>query len=412
MTTFNSTTPKRKRSIGGIHLGVDMPLLVATIFLVLFGLVMVFSASWEISYFQYEGSHTRMFERQLIFMVIGVILATVISFVDYHRYRRWSIVGMGVTVVALLGVLIVREVRFNATRTLYEGSIMPSEAAKLMIIIYLCVWLYAKRHQINQISFGIIPLGLIIGVLGGLIMAQPDVSAVATLVIIGGILFFLAGGDLKQIFILLMVTVMIGWATVQLQPTARTRMADYYEGLRSPTEASFHVRRSIEAFVRGGVFGAGIDNAETKLISLPVPPTDSIFAVVAEETGLIGTTFLIGLYMVVTWRGMKIAKNAPDMLGQLLAAGLTFWLVMEALINMSMMVGLFPFAGNALPFISLGGSNLIVSLIAIGILMNISRLSKVPEGQKERTTYAPDGFRRSDRRRNQPRPGSVASTRR
>ena len=412
MTTFKPTTPKRKRSIGGIQLGIDMPLLVATIFLVLFGLVMVFSASWEISYFQYEGSHTRMFERQLIFMVAGVILATIISFVDYHRYRRWSIVGMGITVVALLGVLIVREVRFNATRTLYEGSVMPSEAAKLMIIIYLCVWLYAKRHQINQISFGIIPLGLIIGVLGGLIMAQPDVSAVATLVIIGGILFFLAGGDLKQIFILLMVTVMIGWATVQLQPTARTRMADYYEGLRSPTEASFHVRRSIEAFVRGGVFGAGIDNAETKLISLPVPPTDSIFAVVAEETGLVGTTFLIGLYMVVTWRGMKIAKNAPDMLGQLLAAGLTFWLVMEALINMSMMVGLFPFAGNALPFISLGGSNLIVSLVAIGILMNISRLSKVPEGQKERTSYAPDGFRRSDRWRDQPRPGSAASTRR
>jgi cell division protein FtsW len=412
MTTFNSTTPKRKRSSSGIHLGIDMPLLVATIFLVLFGLVMVFSASWEISYFQYEGSHTRMFERQLIFMVVGVILATAISFVDYHRYRRLSILGMGVTVAALLGVLIVREVRFNATRTLYEGSIMPSEAAKLMIIIYLCVWLYAKRHQINQISFGIIPLGLIIGVLGGLIMAQPDVSAVATLVIIGGILFFLAGGDLKQIFILLMVTVMIGWATVQLQPTASARMADYYEGLRSPTEASFHVRRSIEAFVRGGVFGAGIDNAETKLISLPVPPTDSIFAVVAEETGLVGTTFLIGLYMVVTWRGMKIAKNAPDMLGQLLAAGLTFWLVMEALINMSMMVGLFPFAGNALPFISLGGSNLIVSLVAIGILMNISRLSKATEGQKERTTYAPDGFRRSDRWRDQPRPGSVASTRR
>jgi len=412
MTTFNSTTPTRKRSIGGIHLGVDMPLLIATIFLVLFGLVMVFSASWEISYFQYEGSHTRMFERQLLFMVAGVILATIISFVDYHRYRRWSIVGMGVTVFALLGVLIVREVRFNATRTLYEGSIMPSEAAKLMIIIYLCVWLYAKRHQINQISFGIIPLGLIIGVLGGLIMAQPDVSAVATLIIIGGILFFLAGGDLKQIFILLMVTVLIGWATVQLQPTARTRMADYYEGLRSPTEASFHVRRSIESFVRGGVFGAGIDNAETKLISLPVPPTDSIFAVVAEETGLVGTTFLIGLYMIVAWRGMKIAKNAPDMLGQLLASGLTFWLVMEALINMSMMVGLFPFAGNALPFISLGGSNLIVSLVAIGILMNISRLSKAPEGQKERISYAPDGFRRSDRRRNQPRPGSVASARR
>ncbi len=412
MTTLSNRTPRRKRSIGGIQLGIDMPLLVVTIFLVLFGLVMVFSASWEISYFQYEGSHTRMFERQLLFMIIGVIIATVVSFIDYHRYRRLAILGMGATVIALVGVLIVREVRFNATRTLYEGSVMPSEAAKLMIIIYLCVWLYAKRHQINEISFGIIPLGLIIGFLGGLIMAQPDVSAVATLFIIGGILFFLAGGDLKQIFILLMVTAIIGWATVQLQPTARSRMADYYEGLRSPTEASFHVRRSIESFVRGGVFGAGIDNAETKLISLPVPPTDSIFAVVAEETGLVGTTFLIGLYMALTWRGMKIARNAPDMLGQLLASGLTFWLVMEALINMSMMVGLFPFAGNALPFISLGGSNLIVSLSAIGILMNISRLSKATERQKERIKHAPDGFRRGNRRRDQSRIGRVASTRR
>lgn len=412
MTTLDHTTPRRKRSIGGIQLGIDMPLLVATIFLVLFGLVMVFSASWEISYFEYDGSHTRMFERQFMFMILGVVGAIIVSLIDYHRYRQWAIVGMGITVLALLGVLIVREVRFNATRTLYEGSVMPSEAAKLMIIIYLCVWLYAKRHQINEISFGIIPLGLIIGVLGGLIMMQPDVSAVATLVIIGGILFFLAGGDLKQIFILLMVTILFGWGIVQLQPTARARMADYYEGLRSPTEASFHVRRSIESFVRGGVFGAGIDNAETKLISLPVPPTDSIFAVVAEETGLVGTTVLIALYMVVTWRGMKIAKNAPDMLGQLLASGLTFWLVMEALINMSMMVGLFPFAGNALPFISLGGSNLIVSLAAIGILMNISRLSKQTEGQKERIEHAPDGFSRSDRRRDKSRPSRFTSSRR
>jgi cell division protein FtsW len=392
-------------------LGVDIPLLVATIFLVLFGLVMVFSASWELSYFNYEGSHTAMFTRQLIFMIIGAAVAVGVSFFDYHHYRRLAVVGMGLTITALLAVLIIREVRFNATRTIYDGSVMPSEAAKLAVILYLCVWLYSKRHQLNQISFGLFPLGGIIGVVGGLILAQPDVSAVATLVVLGGVLFFLAGGDLKQIFILLMIAILIGWLIVQVQPTARVRMADYFEGLRSPTEASFHVRRSIESFVRGGVFGAGIDNAETKLISLPVPPTDSIFAVVAEETGLLGTTFLISMYAVLAWRGMKIAKNAPDMLGQLLAAGLTFWMVMEAVINMAMMVGLLPFAGNALPFISLGGSNLVVSLTSIGILMNISRLSKAHEGQKERKVYATNGLRRRDRRRDLSRPGRAASPR-
>jgi len=163
--------------------------------------------------------------------------------------------------------------------------------------------------------------------------------------------------------------------------------------------------------VRGGVFGAGIDNAETKLISLPVPPTDSIFAVVAEETGLLGTTFLISMYAVLAWRGMKIAQNAPDMLGQLLAAGLTFWMVIEAVINMAMMVGLLPFAGNALPFISLGGSNLVVSLTSIGILMNISRLSKAQEGQKERKVYASDGLSRRNRGRDLSRTGRIASPR-
>lgn len=411
MTTMNQSNTSRKRSMGGLQLGVDLPLLIATIFLVLFGLVMVFSASWELSYYEYEGSHTEMFTRQLIFMLIGVAAAVVVSFVNYHHYRRWAVVGMGGTILALLVVLIVREVRFNATRTIYEGSIMPSEAAKLAVILYLCVWLYSKRNQLNQISFGLFPLGGIIGVVGGLILAQPDVSAVATLVVLGGVLFFLAGGDLKQIFILLMIAILIGWLIVQLQPTARTRMADYFEGLRSPTQASFHVRRSIESFVRGGVFGTGIDNAETKLISLPVPPTDSIFAVVAEETGLVGTTFLIGLYAVMAWRGMKIAQNAPDMLGQLLAAGLTFWIVMEAIINMAMMVGLLPFAGNALPFISLGGSNLVVSLTSIGILMNVARLSKAPDVQKERKVYASDGLSRRDRRRNLPRTGRAASPR-
>ncbi len=411
MTAMNQTSVKRKRSMGGLHLGVDLPLMVVTIFLVLFGLVMVFSASWELSYYEYEGSHTAMFTRQLTFMAIGLAAAVAVSFFDYHHYRRLAVVGMGGTILALLVVLIVREVRFNATRTIYEGSIMPSEAAKLAVILYLCVWLYAKRHQLNQISFGLFPLGGIIGVVGGLILAQPDVSAVATLVLLGGVLFFLAGGDLKQIFILLMIAILIGWLIVQVQPTARVRMADYFEGLRNPTEASFHVRRSIESFVRGGVFGAGIDNAETKLISLPVPPTDSIFAVVAEETGLLGTTFLISMYAVLAWRGMKIAQNAPDMLGQLLAAGLTFWMVIEAVINMAMMVGLLPFAGNALPFISLGGSNLVVSLTSIGILMNISRLSKAQEGQKERKVYASDGLSRRNRGRDLSRTGRIASPR-
>ncbi len=410
-TTYQSQN--RKRSAGGLQLGVDVPLLLTIIFLVLFGLVMVFSASWEISYLYY-GSNTAMFVRQLLFMLGGVAIAAVVSQIDYHYFRnKWILYPMVLVILlGLAAVLLISDERFGATRSITNGSIMPSEAAKLAVIIYLAVWLHSKRNQLGQVSFGLVPLGVIIGVFGGLIYAQPDVSASMTLILLGGILFFLAGGDLKQIFILLMIAFLIGWLVVQVQPTAKVRMGDYFEGLRSPMEASFHVRRSIESFVRGGLFGVGPDNSETKLISLPVPPTDSIFAVVAEEFGMIGTTMLIVAYMVVAWRGMVIAQRAPDMLGMLLASGITFWLVLEAVINMAMMVGLMPFAGNALPFISLGGSNLMVSLASIGILMNISRLSKKSAPRNERMEHAFNGFSRRDRRGNQPRTGRRASSRR
>jgi cell division protein FtsW len=161
------------------------------------------------------------------------------------------------------------------------------------------------------------------------------------------------------------------------------------------------VRRSFEAIVNGGIFGTGIGSGKTKLLGLPVPPTDSIFAVVAEELGLIGSVILIGLYTSVVWRGMVIARRAPDMLGTLLASGLALWIGLEALVNMAVMVGLMPFAGNALPFISAGGSNLVVSLGAIGIILNISRQSgmTVEEGNDWRSFGAVVDLRWRNRRR-------------
>jgi cell division protein FtsW len=406
-TGHRRTATRIKKRGRQVQLGLDVPLLLATITLTIFGLVMVFSASWDFSYIIHD-SNTYMFGRQALFAVLGILSAVLAYFLDYHHWRRLAIPMMAVTVIALGAVFLVNEVRYGAARTLSEGSFMPSEAAKLVTIIYLSVWMYAKRNQINRIGFGLFPLGVILGIMGGLILAQPDISAVITLVALGGILFFLAGGELRQIFILLMIVILMGWVIVQVQPTAKQRVADYYNGLQDPTSASYHVQRSIEAFSRGGFFGVGIGNAQTKLTGLPVPPTDSVFAVVAEETGVLGTTVLIGLYVLVAVRGMKVSRDAPDMLGALLAAGLTFWIILEALINMAMMVGLLPFAGNALPFISLGGSNLMVTLFSIGIIMNISRLSKMPESVNERKQNAFDGVSRSNRRRDQSRAGSAS----
>jgi len=171
------------------------------------------------------------------------------------------------------------------------------------------------------------------------------------------------------------LAVIMGWIVVQFSVTGQDRVGSFLAGLKDPTHASYHVQRSFEAIIKGRIFGVGLGQADTKLTGLPFAPTDSIFAVVAEELGLFGSVLLIGLYAAMVWRGLVIARRAPDMLGTLLAAGVTFWIGIEALINMAVMVGLMPFAGNALPFISAGGSNLVSSLCAIGIMLNISRQS-------------------------------------
>jgi cell division protein FtsW len=280
--------------------------------------------------------------------------------------------------------------------------------AKLVIIIYLAVWLYAKRAQLHSIELGLVPLAIILGVVGGLIYLQPDLSATATVFILGGVLFFLAGADLKQIIILMLLASLVAWAIVQFSATGQERVNFYWLGLKDPTEASYHVRRSLEAIVNGGFFGLGIGQSVTKLTGLPVPPTDSIFAVVAEEFGLFGAISLIILYGIMVWRGLVISRRAPDMLGSLLATGLVFWIGIEALINMTVMVGLLPFAGNALPFMSAGGSSLVTSLAAIGILYNISR--QRGEDQQMEDEWRAFGATANLRRRNGRR--GVSRTRR
>jgi cell division protein FtsW len=391
-----------------IHLDVDVPLLLILITLVILGLLMVYSASWDFSLLVYDNP-TQIFTRQLMWLGLGTLVAAAAAFFDYHYWQRLALPLMALTVAALIVVLVLGELRLGATRSLTGGSIQPSELAKLATILYLGVWLNAKRDQLDSWGFGLLPLSIILGLVGALIFLQPDLSATITIFLLGGLLFFLAGGDLRQISLLILSALLFGWIIVQFSPTGSERVASFLAGLSDPTKASYHVQRSLEAFVRGNWFGVGIGRAETKLTGLPVPPTDSIFAVVGEETGVMGAAALVMLYGLLMWRSLVIARRAPDTLGTLLASGLGLWLVMEALINMAVMVGLMPFAGNALPFISAGGSSLVVSLMAIGILFNISRFALRKQAEKERVANAFINLRRRDGRRRVSRPGRAAS---
>jgi cell division protein FtsW len=386
----------------------DLPLVVAVIVLLVFGLTMLYSASWDYSLQEY-GDPMYMFVRQLQWLAIGVAVAAGLTLFDYHHWRRLAVPAMLLTIGLLILVLFINEIRLGAKRSLYQGSYQPSELAKLMTLVYLSVWLYAKREVLHHVSLGLVPLGVILGVVGGLVYQQPDLSAAITLMLLGGLLFFLAGGALQQIGLLLVVAVAAGYIVVQVNPTGSVRVAEFVAGLRNPVEASYHVKRSFEAIVNGGVFGLGIGRAQSKLTGLPVPPTDSIFAVVVEELGLLGAISLIVLYAGLMWRGLVIARRAPDMLGTLMASGLVIWIGLEAGINMMVMVGLLPFAGNALPFISAGGSNLVSCLAAVGILLNISRQGgQVQVEEKWRPQRATADMRGRNGRRRVPRPRRAA----
>ena len=406
MGTGTIVTNRSAFSARRLTRGVDMPLVLTVIALIVFGLIMLYSASFDFSFNAY-GSSSFMFNRQVRWLGVGILSALLLSLFDYHQWRRLALFAMLATIGLLITVLFINEIRLGASRSLYEGSYQPSEVAKLVALIYIAVWLYAKRQSLHDVSFGLIPLGVILGIIGGLIYLQPDLSAAGTVLILGGLLFFLAGADIKQIVLLLVMAVVIGWTVVQFSETGQDRVSSFIAGLKDPTHASYHVQRSLEAVIKGGFFGVGLGQADTKLTGLPFAPTDSIFAVVAEELGLFGALVLMALYAALIWRGLVIARRAPDMLGTLLASGMTFWIGMEALINMAVMVGLMPFAGNALPFISAGGSNLVSTLCAIGIMLNISRQSGESVRMKEndwRSFGAVIDLRRGNGRRSVSRP--------
>ena len=390
--------------------GIDLILFAAVVALAIFGLLMVYSASTDYSVVVLGEYPTYMFIRQVAWLLLGAGVVLVLAFMDYHLWRKLAVPLIAVTILGLIFVFISNDLINGAVRTFMNGSIQPSEFAKVATIIYLSVWLSIKKESLHVLGLGLIPLAVIVGVISGLIIMQPDISAAITIIVLGVMLFFLADGDLKQIGLMMVIAVLcIGLVTL-VMPTGQSRLSTYLQFLHDPTQAQGQLRRSLGAVVNGKFFGVGLGRSNAKLTGLEVAPTDSIFAVLVEETGLMGAMILIGLYVVILWRGIRIANKAPDMLGSIMAAGLTFWLMIEAVINMGVIVGIFPLAGTALPFISAGGSNLLSFMAAMGILMNISRQSGQTVHVEERRSYSASvDWRGRDRRRRVSSPRRTAS---
>jgi cell division protein FtsW len=361
----------------------DTPIVVVLGILLAIGLMMVYSTTFDWSYQTY-GSESTIFMQHAKNMGIGLVVTIALVLVDYRLWRRFAVVLLLITYALLIGVLLFGDNTFGARRAFFNGSYQPGELAELIIIVYMAAWLGSKSTRIRSITHGLLPFAFLVGSMSYLVMLQPDLSTVAMIVVVAGIMFFLAGADLMQLLAGGAVMGIIAVAVLSSQRLnyAQDRVSSYLSGASDLTQANYHVQQAVIAFINGGWTGVGLGEGRQKFGFLPAPHTDSIFAVIGEELGVLGAALVVALYVILVIRGLQIARRAPDTFGALLASGVTIWIAAKALLNIAVMTAVLPATGAPLPFISFGGSSLLVMMSGAGLLLSVARVSArlgVPE---------------------------------
>jgi cell division protein FtsW len=336
--------------------------------LTVFGVVMVGNASVVEAYRDF-GNKFYYFRLQIFWAILGIVAFFVFSFFDYRRLRKLAILLMIFSLLSLIVVLIpgIGTKVLGARRWLVLGPLtfQPAELAKLSFVVYLATFLSNKRK--------LLPFLIILGILLGLIMLEPDLGTAVVLAATSLVVYFVSGAPLLSLALVGLAGILAGTSLILFSPYRRERLSTFLNPTHDPLGASYHIRQILIAIGSGGLFGVGLGQSRQKYEYLPAVTTDSIFAVIAEELGFIGAAAILIVFLILIWRGMKIAKEAPDEFGKLLAVGITSWIGFQALVNLSAMVALVPLTGVPLPFISYGGSSLVLSLTAMGILVNIAK---------------------------------------
>lgn len=365
-----STSPKNIIS----HANFDFILFFNVCALVAIGLIMVFSAAATESLRANDPFF--YLKRQLIFVAIG-FLALYIGFkIDFSKYRKWSgqILLLSFFLLGIVFIPFIGRSAGGATRWIDLGffSFQPSEFAKLGVIIYLADSITRKKKIIGNFLKGILPILTIVAFACLLILKQPDLGTVLVIFGTALIMFYLGGAKLVHIIFLILISSAFFIFASFISPYRKRRLLAYINPWKDPKGVGFHIIQSLIAVGSGGFFGLGLGGSRQKFLYLPEQYTDFIFAILCEETGFLGALLVIILFIGVAARGFYIGRKSPDDFGSLLAFGLSSFLILQALINIGVVVGLIPTTGIPLPFISYGGTSLIVSLYSVGILLNIS----------------------------------------
>jgi cell division protein FtsW len=354
----------------------DKLLFTATLVLVCASLVMVYSASAVIGMEQYGQRPAYFLFKQMTFALVGLALVPILMKVDYRHYRQPIVIW---TALALLGFALVAVLfgpRINGARRWFGIAgigVQPSEFAKLVVIVYVAAILERRMDRINDLMYSLLPIGIAVGIAVGLIMLQPDLGTALSIILIVAAMVFAAGINYRYIIGLALVALPAATIVLMSADYRRRRMMVFLDPWQDPLGDGFQVIQSLIAIGTGGMFGRGLMNGVQKLFYLPYPHTDFIYSVIGEELGLAGATIVLACFGVIAWRGLRTAMRAPDRFGAFVALGITAMITVQALFNISVTLGLLPTKGIPLPFVSFGGSSLLVSLIGMGVLLNVSQ---------------------------------------
>lgn len=341
---------------------------------------MVYSASAVWADYRF-GDSFYFAKRQMLFAGVGVLAMFFIMNIDYWSWRTWSKVILVVCFILLIAVLIpgIGTVRNGSRSWIGVGafSIQPSEFMKFAMIIFLSRFLSVHQRRITSFKEGLLPCLILVFTAFGLIMLQPDLGTGAVMVGTCLLMIFVAGARIAH-FVTLGIIGIIGFiGLIAAAPYRIKRITAFLDPWEDPLGSGFQIIQSLFAIGPGGLFGLGLGQSRQKFFYLPEPQTDFIFAIIAEELGFIGASFVLILFALLFWRGIRIALNAPDLYGTFLATGIISMIAIQVMINIGVVIGLIPVTGITLPFFSYGGSSLTLMLVAMGVLLNISRYTKV-----------------------------------
>jgi cell division protein FtsW len=358
----------------------DYKIALLAIGLSIFGIIMIDSASGVIAFEKFSGANNYYYVwHQIIALVVGIILMGIFSNIDYRRYKKIALPVLIATLVLLILVFLpgIGSSAKGAHRWLNLGfSFQPSELAKISFILYLCAWLDNRSEEVKHLTRALVPFVVLLGIISLLIILEPDLGTLAIIIFSSVIVFFVAGAPVWQIASLGGFLALVFAIFIRSESYRWKRFLTFLNPASETLGRGYHINQAYIAVSQGGLWGLGFGKSIQKMKYLPEPHTDSIFAIICEELGFLRSAIVIVAYFYLFILGLAAAKKAPDNFGRLLAVGIVSTLLVQALINIAAMLGLVPLTGVTLPFVSYGGTSLVISFIQIGILLNISKYAQ------------------------------------